>query len=47
MIFDSFEDQMADIYGDETNARIEALFANLNLVFDGDDGKVYTLRDGE
>ena len=47
VIFDSFEDQMADIYGDETNARIEALFANLNLVYDGDDGKVYTLRDGE
>ena len=47
VIFDSFEDQMADIYADETNARIEALFANLNLVYDGDDGKVYTLRDAE
>ncbi len=47
VIFDSFEDQMADIYADDTNARIEALFANLNLVYDGDDGKVYTLRDAE
>lgn len=47
VIFDSFEDQMADIYGDDTNARIDALFANLNLVYDGDDGKVYTLRDTE
>ncbi len=43
-VFDSFEDQMADIYRDDTRERIDCLFANLELLFDGDDGKVYTLK---
>ena len=42
-VFDTFEDQMADIYGDKTPERIGSLFANLNILFDGDDGTIYTL----
>ena len=42
VVFDSFEDQMADIYGENTHKRIEKLFANLNVLFDGDDGTIYT-----
>ncbi len=43
-VFDSFEDQMADIYGEDTQKRIDSLFANLDLLFDGDDGKIYTMK---
>ena len=42
VVFDTFEDQMADIYGPDTKNRIESLFANLNILFDGDDGTIYT-----
>ncbi|MBR6090010.1 MAG: hypothetical protein IKP86_08760 [Anaerolineaceae bacterium] len=45
VVFDTFEDQMADIYGENTPERIRKLFENLNVVFDGDDGTVYTLED--
>lgn len=44
VVFDSFEDQMAEIYGENTHSRIEKLFINLNVLFDGDDGIVYTLE---
>ena len=44
-VFDSFEDQMADIYGEDTQKRIDSLFANLELLYDGDDGKIYTLKE--
>ena len=44
VVFDTFEDQMADIYGENTRARIEKLFENLTLLFDGDDGMIYTLE---
>ena len=43
VVFDTFEDQMADIYRENTRTRIEKLFENLNLLFDGDDGMIYTL----
>ena len=43
-VFDSFEDQMADIYGENTKLRIQRLFENLNVLFDGDDGTIYTLE---
>ena len=45
VVFDSFEDQMAEIYGDDTRARIDKLFENLHVLFDSDDGTVYTLED--
>ena len=41
VVFDSFEDQMQGIYGEETKARISALLENLQVVFDGDDGTIY------
>ncbi len=44
-VFDSFEDQMADIYGEDTQKRLDSLFANLELLYDGDDGKIYTLKE--
>ena len=44
VVFDTFEDQMRDIYGEDTNDRIEALFKNLNVEFDGDDGTIYSLK---
>ena len=44
VVFDSFEDQMADIYGENTRKRMDSLFANLNVLFDGDDGTIYTLE---
>ena len=44
VVFDSFEDQMADIYGDDTQRRIDSLFADLNVLYDGDDGTIY-IRD--
>ena len=47
VVFDSFEDQMADIYRDNTRERIDKLFANLNVLFDGDDGTIYTLEKTE
>ena len=47
VVFDTFEDQMADIYRDDTLKRINALFANLELLFDGDDGKIYTLKEAD
>ena len=47
VVFDSFEDQMADIYRDNTRERIDKLFANLNVLFDGDDGTIYTLEKAE
>ena len=46
VVFDSFEDQMADIYGEKTHDRITALFENLNIIFDGDDGMVYVMKEG-
>lgn len=47
VVFDSFEDQMADIYREKTRERIDRLFANLNVLFDGDDGTIYTLEKTE
>ncbi|MBQ6505452.1 MAG: hypothetical protein IJI57_16225 [Flexilinea sp.] len=47
VVFDSFEDQMADIYRENTHDRIEKLFANLNVLFDGDDGTIYTMEKAE
>ncbi len=47
VVFDSFEDQMADIYGENTRERIEKLFTNLNILFDGDDGTIYTMEKAE
>ena len=38
---------MADIYRDNTRERIDKLFANLNVLFDGDDGTIYTLEKTE
>ena len=46
VVSDSFEDQMADIYGEKTHDRITALFENLNIIFDGDDGMVYVMKEG-
>ena len=40
-VFDTFEDQMAEIYGEDTKERISCLFENLELLFDGDDGMIY------
>jgi hypothetical protein len=45
VVFDSFEDQMADIYGADTSRRIEALFRNLAIVTDTDDGVIYRLKE--
>ena len=47
VVFDSFEDQMADIYRENTRDRMDKLFANLNVLFDGDDGTIYTLEKTE
>lgn len=47
VVFDSFEDQMADIYRENTRERMDKLFANLNVLFDGDDGTIYTLEKTE
>ena len=47
VVFDSFEDQMADIYRENTRERIEKLFENLNILFDGDDGTIYTMRSAD
>lgn len=44
VVFDTFEDQMRDIYGQDTQKRIEALFKNLKVVADTDDGVIYTLN---
>ncbi len=44
VVFDSFEDQMRDIYGADTEKRIEALFKNLTIIIDGDDGIIYSLK---
>ena len=44
VVFDSFEDQMAEIYAENTKERISSLFENLNVLFDGDDGTIYTLE---
>ena len=45
VIFDTFEDQMADVYGEDAPERIRCLFENLNMIFKGDDGRIYTLRE--
>ncbi len=44
VVFDSFEDQMGGIYGDQTTERIDALFKNLDLLYDCDDGKVFSKK---
>lgn len=44
VVFDTFEDQMRDIYGQDTQKRIDALFQNLKVVADTDDGVIYTLN---
>ena len=44
VVFDTFEDQMADIYGEKTQERMQKLFENLNIIFDGDDGTIYTME---
>ncbi len=44
VVFDTFEDQMRDIYGEDTQRRIDALFKNLKIVIDGDDGTIYSLE---
>ncbi len=41
VVFDTFEDQMAEIYGDDTAERISRLFENLEVLFKGDDGRIY------
>ena len=43
-VFDTFEGQMADIYGEDTAERVSVLFENLNLLFKGNDGRIYTLN---
>jgi len=35
---------MRDIYGQDTQKRIDALFQNLKVVADTDDGVIYTLN---
>jgi hypothetical protein len=47
VVFDTFEDQMAEVYGENTHKRMEKLFENLNVLFDGDDGTIYTLGKAE
>ena len=42
VVFDTFEDQMKDIYGEDTADRISALFSNLTILYDGEDGVIYT-----
>ena len=42
MVFDTFEAQMGDIYGEDTAERISRLFENLNVIFKGDDGRIYS-----
>lgn len=44
VVFDTFEAQMADIYGENTAERIGKLFENLNEIFRCDDGRIYTLE---
>ena len=44
VVFDSFEDQMQGIYGENTKTRISTLLENLQVVFDGDDGTIYQLN---
>ena len=44
VVFDTFEDQMAEIYGDQTNERISRLLENLEMLFKGDDGRIYILK---
>ena len=46
VIFDTFEDQMADIYREDAPERIEKLFENLSVLFKGNDGRIYTLQEG-
>ena len=45
-VFDTFESQMADIYGSDAPERIEKLLGNLELLFKGDDGRIYVLKTG-
>ena len=47
VVFDTFEDQMADIYGGDAKARIDSLFANLDMIFKGDDGRIYQYQKAE
>ena len=42
VVFDTFEAQMGDIYGEDTAERISRLFENLNVIFKGDDGRIYS-----
>jgi hypothetical protein len=39
VVFDSFEDQMQGIYGENTKTRNFHFTRNLQVVFDGDDGR--------
>ena len=43
VVFDTFEDQMRDVYAEATESRIDALFQNLSIVIDTDDGVIYSL----
>lgn len=41
VLFDSFEDQLADIYGADGRRLAAQLTEGLELLFDGDDGRIY------
>ncbi len=41
VLFDSFEDQLADLYGGNGAELAKRLTVGLTLVYDGDDGKIY------
>ena len=45
VVFDTFEGQMWDIYGDNTTERISRLFENLDMIFKGDDGRIYVSEE--
>ena len=44
VLFDTFEDQMAEIYGTDAASRIEALLDGLKVVYQGTDGTIYSMH---
>lgn len=44
VLFDSFEDELVDLYGTNGKAIAEALTSGMTLLFDGDDGKIWTMK---
>ncbi len=45
VVFDTFEAQMGDIYGEDTAERISRLFENLDMIFKGDDGRIKSRKE--